>query len=106
MRLIIQKAGVYNDVYLRAHKLQPGDVLETRMEYGQSLIASGFAINEKSIVPAEDVHEDQPSDNVRNENVEAEPEPGASDLEDGVDDGEATLASKTLATRKRAKKAV
>lgn len=112
MKLIIQKTGVYNDVRRRAHRMQPGDVLDTGLEYGQSLIASGFAVDANQAA-VETLHETslQPSDNPRKGNEEdADPEAQPSavkeiDLADGVDDGEATFASRTLSTRKRTKKA-
>lgn len=111
MKLIIQKTGVYNDVRRRAHRMQPGDVLDTGLEYGQSLIASGFAVDANQAA-VETLHETslQPSDNPRKGNEEdaapeADPSEKTIDLNDGVDDGEATFASKTLSTRKRTKKA-
>jgi hypothetical protein len=108
MKLIIQKAGTYNDARNHAHRLQPGDELDTGLEYGQSLIASGFAIAGNVVVYEPPVSDsEQPSDNTRKGNAdEADPNVVKEiDLSDGADDDEATFASKTLATRKRTKKA-
>lgn len=98
MLLTILKAGVYNDAHGQAHRLQPGENLTTGLDYGQSLVASGFARSAGTFgeraVPVE--------------TVIAEPVPVSTpqgiDLSDGVDEAEAALAGKTLSARKKSKR--
>lgn len=50
MKILIQKAGVYNDVYHHAHHVAAGAEFETSFDYGQSLIADGFAVAARPVV--------------------------------------------------------
>jgi hypothetical protein len=115
MRIVILKAGTYNDAQHHAHVLAAGDLLETGHEYGQNLVEDGYA---NPIGYA--VDENLPAEiAVSAETVEAEPveaareiepsgdtlpsEPQTIDLADGVDEMEASLAGKTLSRRKTRK---
>jgi hypothetical protein len=114
MKIIVDVLGVYNDAAHRAHRLQPGDELETGHEYAHSLIASGLAHAPTPVGETEPTTTTPPAD-VFMETAGADPvgappadeigapaaeEPAAQiDLADGVDDTEASLAGKALAFR-------
>jgi hypothetical protein len=105
MNVVILKDGTYNDARHHAHALKAGDFLETGKDYGEQLVADGFAngfsrgvIDEAQAAEdvaaglAPDVPAETPAD-----------EPALIDLSDGVDDVEASTAGKALSARKRSK---
>jgi len=52
MILIVIRPGVYNDAQGRSRRYQAGERLETTRDYGQSLIAAGYARSVEAVQSA------------------------------------------------------